>query len=267
MKTKQSTSGWIDLILFVGFLAAFLLSFTGVELHQWIGVIGGILAAYHLLVHRDWVDTVSRRIFTTRSRAVLAKFGTDAVVLAGFTGIIATGLVISTWLNLSLSNYSNWLTTHILVSIATLLALIAKLSLHWRWISRTARVVFAEPTLSPRKTQQLQPIAVQRQQIDRRNFLKVMGVVGGASLIAFMSATKSLAELHSDTSQVVSQTELSSPGLADSGSSGISQSPSTYFSTGTSCSIQCGKSCSYPGHCQRYMDENQDNRCDFGECA
>ena len=267
MKIKQKTSWWVDTVLFIGFLAAFFLSFTGVELHQWIGVFGGILCLYHLLVHRDWVDIVSRRIFTTRSGDILAKFGVDAAVLVGFTGIIATGLVLSTWLNLSLSNYSTWLILHILVSIVTVLALIAKLVLHWRWISRTARVVFSEPAHSPGKTPRLHPIPFQRQQIGRRDFLKVMGVAGGAALIAFVSATKSLAMLQSDTSQVASQTESGNPGLAVSGSSGISQSPSIDFSTGTSCSIQCGKSCSYPGHCQRYLDADQDNRCDFGECA
>jgi len=44
MKTKQKTYWWIDILLFTGFLLAFFLSFTGIELHQWIGVFGGLLA-------------------------------------------------------------------------------------------------------------------------------------------------------------------------------------------------------------------------------
>jgi hypothetical protein len=59
MNVKQKTYWWVDLVLFGGFLVAFFLSLTGVDLHQWIGVFGVLLASYHLLAHRDWVNTVS----------------------------------------------------------------------------------------------------------------------------------------------------------------------------------------------------------------
>jgi len=99
---------------------AFFLSFTGVELHQWIGVIGGLLALYHLLAHWEWVSTVSQRVFRKASAIVQLKFLVDVVMLSGFMLIIATGLVISSWLSINLTNYNGWLGIHILVSIATL---------------------------------------------------------------------------------------------------------------------------------------------------
>ena len=38
------------------FILAIFLDFTGVELHQRIGMIGGALAAYPLVSHRQWVS-------------------------------------------------------------------------------------------------------------------------------------------------------------------------------------------------------------------
>ena len=145
MKTKQKTYWWIDMVLFLGFLVAFFLSLTGVELHQWVGIFGGLLAIYHLLAHWDWVRAVGMKIFGSASGILQLRFFVDGLMLAGFVMIMGTGLVISSWLNLSLSNYSGWLSIHILASITTLLVLIVKLVMHWRWISRTARDTFTQP--------------------------------------------------------------------------------------------------------------------------
>jgi hypothetical protein len=267
MKTKQKTFWWVDMVLFVGFLVAFFLSITGVELHQWVGIFGGLLATYHLLAHWDWVNAVSSKIFRTASGIVRLKFWVDSVMLAGFTLILGTGLVISSWLNISLSNYSAWVSVHILVSIITLLALLAKLALHWRWISKTTRDTFSQKTSPVGKPSRLQPVPIERQTAERRDFLKVMGVVAGASLLALVSATKSLASLQDGVTSMTSQAGTSDSTGWFSNRSDIPQSSAMDNSTNDSCSIQCGKRCSYPGHCQRYTDSDNDNYCDFGECS
>jgi hypothetical protein len=33
------------------------------------------------------------------------------------------------------------------------------------------------------------------------------------------------------------------------------------------CVVRCERGCSYPGHCRRYTDSNQNGRCDLGECV
>ena len=53
-----------------------------------------------------------------------------------------TGLVISSWLDLSLSNSESWLTIHILASIGTLILVTLKIVLHWRLIAAVTRKVF-----------------------------------------------------------------------------------------------------------------------------
>jgi hypothetical protein len=267
MKTKQKTYWWIDSLLFTGFLLAFFLSFTGIELHQWIGIFGGLLALYHLLIHSDWVDAVSKRLFTNVSGNVLLKYIVDGLLLVGFILIILTGLVISTWLGVSLNNYTSWLTVHIIASITTLLALMVKLALHWRWIAKTTRTIVIPSVPMLAKSLQLQPVPVEKRSMDRRDFLKVCGIAGGASLIAMLSATRSLAALQGEEGSTSTQAETNNSSSYYINQSGVSQSSSDWFSSSDGCSVQCGRRCSYPGQCRRYTDSNNNNRCDFGECA
>ena len=42
---RQKTNWWVDAALFVGFIGAFFLNLSGVVLHQWLGVVAGVLAA------------------------------------------------------------------------------------------------------------------------------------------------------------------------------------------------------------------------------
>ena len=102
MKNNQQTFHLLfDISLFTGFIIAFLLDWTGVINHQWLGiaVIAGSLI--HLLWHSAWVKNVLQR-FAALSDKLLITFFVDIGLAFGFTGILMTGLILSTWLNLPL---------------------------------------------------------------------------------------------------------------------------------------------------------------------
>lgn len=86
--------------------------------------------------------------------------------------------------------------------------------------------------------------------------MKVMSVVSLTSLVALTSASRSLNLLEdaSTTSEEIASS-LTSSASQGSGSSSTS-----------ACQVLCGKRCSYPGHCRRYTDTNNNGRCDLGEC-
>jgi hypothetical protein len=272
MSTKQKTKWWIDAALFTGFIVAFFLDLTGVGLHQWIGVLGGVLAAYHLITHWDWVKAVSRRLKEpTASRAQL-YYMFDAVILFGFAAMIGTGVLISTWLNLALANYAGWRAVHIIASVITLLFVVVKLGLHWRWIVSTAQNAFARPVTAGRlaipggrQTLAPQAIPVQaggvRRRMGRREFLGMMSVTGIASLLAVNSAMHGLASQAS--AQTVAYTDSSAQASTAANSTSTTGAGDT---TSSSCTVRCNRGCSYPGGCRRYTDSNNNNRCDFGEC-
>ncbi len=250
METNKQKTNWIiDAVLAIGFWLCFFLDLTGLSLHQWLGIAVGALAGYHTLAHWDWVTSVTRRFWGRASRRARLFYLIDASMLLGLSLIVVSGMVISTWLALSLDNYAAWKNFHIIASIATLLVMVLKLTLHWRWIALVARrYVFASPA-----TRTPQPVPASSG-LDRREFLKWMGLVGAVSVLALGSTLK-------DGGNVLAN-GLSTDGLdAGTSGSGLLASP-----TSTACSVRCNRKCSYPGHCHRYVDSNGNNRCDQGEC-
>lgn len=263
MKTQQKTKWWIDVVLFGGFLVAFFLDLTGVGLHQWIGVFGAALAGYHLIVHWNWVKAVSKRFFGQTSGQARAYYLIDAAILFGFTLITLTGLVISTWLDLTLASYDAWRVIHITASITTLLFVVLKLAVHWRWIVTAARSALAKPVSVPvRPAPAPQVVAVQQtaagRTMGRREFLSVLGVSSAAGVFALSSAAQALKT--ADRTQTIAYAQTSSNSTASSGTT------SDYSATSNTCTVRCNRGCSYPGHCRRYQDSNNNNLCDFGEC-
>ena len=256
---------------------------------------GGLLALYHLVTHWSWVKAVSARLPGKTSSKARLYYLVDALLLAGFTGIVSTGLVISSWFNLELANYALWRSFHIIASVTTLLTLVVKLGLHWRWIVTTTRKVFGPSVQvpAPRPTPSGAPArhpAASAPALSRRDFLKVMGGVGAASLFALGSSLKGL----QDSIQVVQagaqaqtisaaqpdaqtqdQATAATGATATAAATAITAATATTAattsaaasgSTTSGCVVRCNKGCSFPGRCKRYTDSNGNKRCDLGEC-
>jgi hypothetical protein len=194
----------------------------------------------------------------------------DTTVLIGLATIIVTGLIISTWFNLALTNYALWKSLHVIGSIGTLAAVVIKLGLHWRWIVATARrYIFPQPA-------QPAPVPVANG-LGRREFLRLMGGVSMVAAIAAGSAVEALkqtttSDATADTSSAQSKPTTQTTAPTTSSTSNKTVNPSTANSASapsTSSCERCPKNrhCSYPGQCRRYTDSNNNGRCDLGECA
>lgn len=308
MKTNQPKTNWvIDVSLFAGFLLAFFLDLTGLELHQWLGVFLGALAAYHLAVHWEWVLTVTERFLAKTSNRSRLYYLMDLTILAGFGLIGLTGLIISTWLNLGLTNYATWRDLHVTASIMTLVLIVFKLGFHWRWILSTARMhIFAPPAAAPEPTLSLVipesvPAQPRTRPLTRRDFLHVMGIVGGAALLAMTNTLKTddLAAAQASPTTLTEEEQIKllvqqilDERAAQQAAQAAAQPAQTVQATAeptttpetapvvqaqaqvpqtsaqtTSCVVRCNRNCSAPGHCRRYVDSNGNNRCDLSECV
>jgi hypothetical protein len=257
MKNNTHQTKWIiDAGLFAGFLIASLLDLTGLAVHQWLGLAVGVLAGYHLLAHWRWVKSVTQRWFGRTSGQARRFYLIDASLLAGFSLILLSGLVISTWFDLSLASYAAWRSIHLTVTIMTLALVVVKIGLHWRWIVKVGgRMLQGEATTEKRA---ISPqFATVKVNSERRDFLKLMGVVSLAALVAGYSALES--EEASATQSAGTAQEVSQPASAPESNENDASA--------SQCSVRCNRGCSYPGHCRRYVDSNQNNRCDYGECA
>jgi len=269
MAAKKQIFNWVvDAGIWAGFLLAFFLNVTGLDVHQWLGIFLGAFALFHLFLHFGWVKAVTTRFFTKTSWRNRLYYLLDAGLLWGFATIMVTGVVISSWLGLVLPDYGAWRSVHVAASVTTLLAVVVKLGLHWRWIVSTLVKALTPAEPAPRlvPAPALQTVRTGRT-VSRRQFLVMMGVVGaGAALgLGNLAAAKNVVQ-----AQAINQTAGtgSNPTAAVTSQSAAASS-STTAAAALVCTQSCprGKHCSFPGSCGRYTDSNKNGRCDLGECS
>jgi hypothetical protein len=252
---KQKTNWLVDAALFAGFLICFWLDLTGLMLHQWLGVAAGGIAFYHLLVHWNWLEAVTERLFGRTSGQARLYYLIDVALMLGFWLILVSGLLISTWLNLSLENYSAWVDLHITLSIVSLVLVAIKIGAHWRWIITVAKRSVFPPAAPKAGAPTAQPATV-TVNASRRDLLKLMGLVSAAAVLSIAG----IVNQGENTLSSESSTGQSTTGLT-------SQENLLQSNSDDSCVVRCNKSCSYPGRCNRYVDTNGNGRCDNGECV
>lgn len=224
----------------------------------------------------DWVKAVGCRLFGRATRQARLCFVVDTLLLLGFGSIVASGLLISTWLNAPLGNAAiAWSGFHIAASQATLLLVLGKVAIHWRWIATTSRRLLARPA-APAVAK---PVAAARR-MGRRDFVKIMGVVSAAAALALLQTNNPAAVADARTSDEKSasltqtaegtQNAATTQGAVQTHGATPQSTPTLHaVSTATPCTARCpkGKHCSYPGSCRSYVDANRNGLCDLGECA
>jgi hypothetical protein len=288
INNNQKTTWIVDAVLFSGLIGAFFMDETGLPFHQWLGIAVGIISNYHLLSHWRWVKSVAGKFFEKTAGRHRLYFVIDSLIATGLITIVTTGVAMSTWLNLNLANYPVWKMVHITASIITVLVTLFKIGLHWKWIVKTVqRFSFRPAVQSPQWATARIPV-VSNEMVGRREFLKMMGVVGAATVLASIKAIDELndqatiasltqtTESETTQSQSVSNTteqSTSSTIATETSSDTTVQQTNTYATNLTdsqssiSCTSPCRDRCSYPGRCHRYTDLNSNELCDNGECA
>jgi hypothetical protein len=104
--------------------------------------------------------------------------------------------------------------------------------------------VYARVEEPPCASSQL-TFAPAKMKMARRQFLQWLGLVGVATVVAGCGA---------------SQRTATTFGVQSSGTA--SEKEAT-----TPCSARCPNGCAYPGRCHDYVDTNNNQLCDNGECA
>jgi hypothetical protein len=295
MKNKQVFTWFLDLIIMIIILVEYSLNLTGLKWHEWLGLGVGALLLVHFMMHWQWVVAVSKRLASSISGKTAMYYAIDCILLALFTSIILTGLAISSLLNLPLLNYQFWHFLHVTVSYLTLVVVGLKFALHWNWIANTAtRKIFL------RNRGIAQPVGTATSDsaiLNRRQFLAQTGIFTGALVCTGIGYGKWMAE-----NLLVEPVQQSTVDVQVE--TGAEQSTATAFQPRTEASVvqtvtsvstneptsvilqstvtsvptvqavksvaaksvpTCNRNCSYPGHCHRYVDSNNNNRCDHSE--
>jgi Domain of unknown function (DUF4405) len=133
---------WFDASLLLGFTLAYSYGFTGIEIHEWLGLALGLALLLHLTLHWDWVLRTTRRLINPRGNDKLIWL-VNLALLVAMTLCVASGVLISRvalpYLGIKPIGGPFWTRLHILTAEFTLGLVPVHVALRWRWIAGVGR--------------------------------------------------------------------------------------------------------------------------------
>lgn len=86
---------WLDIALFFAFIIDMNTRFTGIPIHEWLGIGFGIALIYHLLLHWDWIISISRRLLRRLPSGQRLRYVIDLALFLDIVVLTMTGIWIS----------------------------------------------------------------------------------------------------------------------------------------------------------------------------
>jgi Domain of unknown function (DUF4405) len=137
---------WFDALLLLGFTLAYSYGFTGIAIHEWLGLALGVAFLLHLTLHWDWVVRTTARLLRPRGPDKLIWI-VNLALLFGMTLCVASGILISRvalpYLGIYPLGGPFWGRLHDLTAEITLGLVPVHVALRWRWIVGVARRMLA----------------------------------------------------------------------------------------------------------------------------
>ena len=133
---------WLDGLLLVAYTLAYSLGFTGIAVHEWLGIGLGVVLLVHLTLHWDWVIRTTQKLLRRNGRERFIWL-VNLLLLVSMTLCIASGILISEValpaLGIALPASSFWRQVHGTTATLTLILVPIHAALRWRWIVGVAR--------------------------------------------------------------------------------------------------------------------------------
>jgi hypothetical protein len=140
---------WLDVTLLVSVSALQTVRFTGLVLHEWLGLatVGMVLA--HLLFSWTWIATQSRRLLAERSIRARVNYLINLALFAAVTAVIFSGILISRKAIPTLTGTKaapdmdwRWDTLHNQFSSFVLILSGLHVAINWDWLLAAVQNVF-----------------------------------------------------------------------------------------------------------------------------
>jgi hypothetical protein len=133
---------WFDATLLVGYTLAYSYGFTGIGIHEWLGIALGLALMFHLTLHWDWVIRTTKKLLNPRGPDKLI-WAVNLLLMLAMVMCVVSGIVISRVALPSLGIYlqfgPSWQRLHVVTAEITLGLVPIHVALRWRWIVRVAR--------------------------------------------------------------------------------------------------------------------------------
>lgn len=139
----------VDFVIFVGFLIGGAPHFTGMAIHEWLGLAFSAGLVTHLLLHWQWAVETTKRIFSKLPGKTRINYALNILLFVAFTLIAFTGIMISKealpLLGLTLAGGHAWTGVHKLAADAAVVLIGLHVALHWQWIVDSVRRYIVNP--------------------------------------------------------------------------------------------------------------------------
>lgn len=134
---------WLDIVLLIAFTLDYSFRFTGLAIHEWIGLIFIITIPVHLTQHWDWVLRTTRRIFRRRPGRETLRWVVDFLLMPVMVLCVASGVLISRSalpaIGLHPADDRFWDGLHRTTADLTVFLVALHVALSWRWFLTVIR--------------------------------------------------------------------------------------------------------------------------------
>ncbi len=156
--SRNKTNLIVDSAIFLAFLVAMAPHFSGMALHEWLGIAFGAAIITHLLLHWQWIIEVTRRLFSKTQWSARINYILNVLLFIDITLVIFSGLMISEvalpFVGIQLAQSGSWRGLHGTTANLFLVLVGLHVALHWQWIVNMFKRFGLTP-LAPRRAPQL----------------------------------------------------------------------------------------------------------------
>lgn len=138
---RLKTTFCLDAALLVSVCALQTVPFTGLVIHEWLGLAVSAMTLAHLLFSWSWIASISRRLFTAESTRGRINYLLNMALFAAVTAAIFSGILISqkaipalTGANVPPEMNWRWDTLHHEFSTFVIVLSGLHLAMNWDWI-------------------------------------------------------------------------------------------------------------------------------------
>ncbi|MCC6615108.1 MAG: DUF4405 domain-containing protein [Anaerolineae bacterium] len=135
---KVKINVFLDLLLTVIFMVEMEEHFTGLPLHEILGLLFAAAFSLHILLHWDWIVNVTRTFFRKLIHESRLNYVLNVALFADMLFVTVSGILISRTigLNLQLSESLEGILrpVHMIGAELVLILVAAHVALHWKWI-------------------------------------------------------------------------------------------------------------------------------------
>jgi hypothetical protein len=139
----------IDLVILVAFLIAYELRLTGIEIHEWLSVALCFIFVVHILLHWQWIVSVTVRFFRQLFHSSRLNYLVDALIFVAMVAVMLSGIMISRSIlglfGIPASRDMFWRVLHTFSADAGVLLTAIHFGLHWKWTLNTLTRVIVAP--------------------------------------------------------------------------------------------------------------------------